>query len=264
MSSLLAEICEKKREHVVKCKAETPLSELESACKKASEPRDFRDALFKKATKGEIGLIGEIKKASPSKGLIREDFDPVVLAQEYQTGGATCLSILTDEPYFQGSIHDLHQAKAGCSLPVLRKDFILDSYQVAEARAYGADCILLIMAMLDDYQVSELEHAARQLYMDVLVEVHTVQELERALKCTSSKLIGINNRNLDTLEVDLATSETLVYGVPKGAVTVCESGIKTHADIKRMQQSNIHCFLVGESLMLQRNISRATKELLGK
>jgi len=188
----------------------------------------------------------------------------VIIAEAYETGGATCVSVLTDTPYFQGSDDDLMYARAGIRLPVLRKDFILDPYQVIESRAIGADCILLIMAALEDAQAKELEAQAIELGMDVLVEVHNAQELERALKHMSSTLIGINNRNLKTQTVDLYTSEQLVYGVPKTHLCVSESGIKSTADVQRLRQSNIHCFLVGESLLLQRSIAQATREMMGQ
>lgn len=263
MSNLLAEICIKKVEHVARCKRTTSLEVMTERAKRAYTPRLFQQSLRDKVLKGHVGLIAEIKKASPSKGLICKDYNPLVISQHYQNGGATCLSVLTDEPYFQGHMDHLSQAHAGCTLPVLRKDFILDSYQVVESRAYSADCILLIMAALSDAQAKELEATAIEWHMDVLVEVHNQQELERALTHLQSRMIGINNRNLSTLQVDLAVSEALAPMIPKGYLVVCESGIQSHADIQRMQQSDLHCFLVGESLMLQRNIEAATRALIG-
>lgn len=260
MADILAEICDVKREHIASCKALVREEELAQRARGyASPPRGFLAAL--KAKKP--ALIAEIKRASPSRGLIRDDFDAAAIAKAYAAGGAACLSVLTDAPYFQGHNDFLQQARAACSLPVLRKDFMLDAYQVTEARAIGADCILLIMAALSDAQASELEDAAFSWGMDVLVEVHDAYELDRTLTHLKSPLIGINNRNLKTLEIDLNTSISLRSQIPDNVTIVCESGIKTHADIVHMQASNIHCFLVGESLMLQRNITLATEQLLG-
>ena len=263
MSNLLAEICIKKIEHVTRCKQAVSIETMMSRAKHAYAPRLFQQSLRDKVLKGQVGLIAEIKKASPSKGIICEDYNPLVISQHYQNGGATCVSVLTDEPYFKGHMDHLSQAHAGCTLPVLRKDFMLDSYQIVESRAYSADCVLLIMAALSDAQARELEATAIEWRMDVLVEVHNQQELERALTHLQSRMIGINNRNLSTLKVDLSVSESLVKMVPKGYLVVCESGIQSHDDIVRMQQSDLHCFLVGESLMLQRNIEAATRTLLG-
>ncbi len=262
MSDILKEICDTKREHIARCKAALPASALMDRACVSPPARGFFKALEKKSATG-IALIAEIKKASPSKGLIREDFHPGQIAQSYARGGATCLSVLTDIPYFQGHNDFLVEARTACNLPVLRKDFMLDDYQVTEARAIGADCILLIMAALSDAQAADLEDAAFDLGMDVLVEVHDARELERALVSLSSPLIGINNRNLKTLEIDLETSARLRALVPQDYVVVCESGIHSHADIQSMQAANLHCFLVGESLMLQRNIEEATRQLLG-
>jgi len=262
MSDVLIEICEVKRKHIAACKAATPESALLSKLKNASAPRGFKRALQAKLDKGGGGLIAEIKKASPSKGIIREDFDPVLLAHAYEAGGAACLSVLTDIPYFHGDDNYLVQARGAVKLPVLRKDFMLDTYQVTEARALGADCILLIMAALDSTQAKELEAAALELGMDVLVEVHNEAELEQALAHLKSTLIGINNRNLKTLEVNLATSEQLVKRMPAHITAVCESGIGQHADVLRMQKAGISCFLVGESLMRQSDVAAATRHLL--
>lgn len=259
----LQEICARKREHIAEKKAAHAVSELEMRVQGVEAPRGFARAL-QSASKGHgIGIIAEVKKASPSKGLIRKDFSPPVIARSYQAGGATCLSVLTDTPYFQGEDSFLIAARGASTLPVLRKDFMLDPYQVLESRALGADCILLIMAALDDGQAKELEAAAFDLGMDVLVEVHDADELERALTHMKSSLIGINNRNLKTLQVDLKTSETLAPTIPKERIRICESGISTPDDIQRMKQAGIGCFLVGESLMRQQDVALATRSLMG-
>lgn len=262
MSDTLAQICETTRAHVAQAKARTSEQALHDAALQQTPPRGFHLALKQRIAAGGIGLIAEVKKASPSKGLIRADFEPASLARAYAQGGATCLSVLTDIAYFQGHDDYLKAARAAVSLPVLRKDFMLDAYQVLEARALGADCILLIMAALSDAQATELESLARELGMDVLVEVHDAEELERALAHLSSPLVGINNRSLKTLAVDLATSEKLRPLIPEGKTVICESGIATPADIARMRAADMHGFLVGEWLMRQTDVAAATRHLL--
>lgn len=261
MSDVLKRICDDKRDHIRACQADRPLPSLLADLASVSPPRDFIGALDAAAADG-IGLIAEIKKASPSKGLIRADFDPPALARAYADGGASCLSVLTDTPYFQGQDEYLTAARAAVSLPALRKDFMLDPYQVAEARLLGADCILLIMAALDDDQARELEAAAVEMGMAVLVEVHDAAELERALGHLASPLIGVNNRNLKTLTVDIATTEQLAPLVPEGRHVVCESGIASPADIARMRGAGVRRFLIGESLMRQADVTAAVRALL--
>lgn len=263
MSDTLARICADKWQHIEHRRALRPLSGLLADAKRASAPRGFADALSRRAAGRGLALIAELKKASPSKGLIRAAFDPPGLARAYEAGGAACLSVLTDTPYFQGEDRFLALAREAVALPVLRKDFMLDPYQVVEARALGADCILLIMAALADDQAAELEAAATELGMDVLVEVHDEAELERALRL-KARLIGINNRDLKTLSVDLATSERLAPRVPAGRDVVCESGLETHEDLLRMATIGVRRFLVGEALMRQADVTAATRALLGE
>ena len=261
MSDRLAEICATKREEVAARKALATLDDLDRQAASASPPRGFRASLEAKATEG-FGLIAEIKKASPSKGLIRADFRPAEHAVAYEHGGAACLSVLTDEPYFQGHEDYLMDARAACSLPVLRKDFMVDPWQVAESRAIGADAILIIVAALDDAVMAEIEAAAIERGMDVLVEVHDETEMERAHRLRS-RLIGVNNRDLKTFRTDLATTERLAPLAPEGALMVGESGIESHADCLRLAEAGVRCFLVGESLMRQDDVEAATRALLG-
>jgi molybdenum cofactor biosynthesis protein MoaC len=260
-NNVLAEICDRKRDHVKERKRAMPEATLLKRLADAPVPRGFADALAARVGDENYGLIAEIKKASPSKGLIRADFDPPTLAAAYLAGGATCLSVLTDEPYFQGSDDYLVAAREAVPLPVLRKDFIVDPYQLVESRVLGADCVLLIMACLDDREAETLAADAAALGMDVLVEVHDRAELDRALRL-DARLIGINNRDLKALKVDLKTAETLAPLVPHDRIAVGESGLNTPEDLDRLAMAGARCFLVGESLMRERDVAAATRKLL--
>lgn len=239
----------------------TPLAEMEKRARDLDKPRDFTGALCAAVAEGRIGLIAEIKKASPSGGLIRDPFEPAELARAYQEAGAACLSVLTDAPYFQGSPADLVTARSACALPVLRKDFMIDPFQVFEARAMGADCILLILAALSDAQARELEEIARGLDMSVLAEVHDRRELDRALGL-HTRLIGVNNRNLRTLKTDLATAEELVPLIPADRIPVAESGLRTPEDVRRMADAGARCILVGEHLLRQQDVTGAARAMV--
>lgn len=260
MTNRLIEICDTKRGEVARRKAATTISALHDRAAEQTPPRGFRKALDK-AARDDFGLIAEIKKASPSKGLIRPDFDPPAHARAYEAAGAACLSVLTDEPYFQGHDDYLVAARAACALPVLRKEFIVDPWQVLESRALGADAILIIAAALDDAQMVEIEDAALGLGMDALVEVHDAHELERAMKLRS-RLIGVNNRDLRDFSVDFARTYELVGQAPEGCTFVAESGLGSHADLTAMADHGVRCFLVGESLMRQADVEAATRALL--
>jgi indole-3-glycerol phosphate synthase len=260
MANALDNICDDKRRHIAERKSHLPMSQLVADAQRATPPRGFAEALHAASADG-YGLIAEIKRASPSKGLIRDDFDPASLARAYQAGGATCLSVLTDIPYFQGADDHLLAARSAVDLPVLRKDFMLDPYQIVEARALGADCVLLIMAALEDDMASELENVAMGYGMDVLIEVHDEQELDRAL-LLQSRLIGINNRNLKTLKTDINTTKFLAGKLPPDRLLVCESGLNSAGDLAEMAKFGARCFLIGEALMRQADVEQAVVDIL--
>ena len=261
MSDILSKICADKRDDVAARKESRPLEAVAALAKEASPVRGFAARLRDAVDAGGYGLIAEIKRASPSRGLIREDFDPAHLARACEAGGAACLSVLTDGPYFQGSDADMIAARSSVDLPVLRKDFMLDPYQIVEARALGADCVLLIMAVLDDGLARELEATAIEFGLDVLVEVHDGAELSRALKL-KTPLIGINNRNLKTFEVDLSVTEQLMADIPEDRLAVSESGLALPDDLARLSRAGANCFLIGEALMREVDVEAATRALL--
>ena len=261
MSNMLTTIIDRKYDEVAARRAKASLADLDTRAALQSAPRGFKAALDARAASGCHALIAEVKKASPSKGLIRADFDPPAIARAYAAGGATCLSVLTDAPGFQGHEDYLVAARAACDLPVLRKDFMVDPWQVAEARAMGADAILIIVAALDDGAMAEIETAAFERGMDVLVEVHDAAEMERAVRL-KSRLIGVNNRNLKTFEVDFNKTYELVGAAPADCTFVAESGLNTRAELDAMAEHGIRCFLIGEALMRQADVEAATRALV--
>jgi indole-3-glycerol phosphate synthase len=262
MIDILKRIADYKREEIAAAKHKKPWNEIVAEAHDATPTRGFRDALLKKRAQGDYALIAEVKKASPSKGLIRPDFNPAQIARDYEAGGATCLSVLTDQPSFQGSGRFLVEARAAVSLPVLRKDFMFETYQVVEARAWGADCILIILAAVNDDTARYLMDAATEWNMDALIEIHDLVELDRAL-ALDARFIGINNRNLRTFETRIETSINMAVGVPDGVLLLSESGIVSHEDLKRLdREAGIGTFLVGESLMRNENVLAATRHLL--
>jgi indole-3-glycerol phosphate synthase len=261
MSDALAAICASTREAVTRAKAKRALAAVERAAAAAPAPRQFIAALERCHRDERYALIAEIKKASPSAGLIRADFDPASLARAYRAGGAACLSVLTEEAHFSGSLQHLAEVRAAVELPLLRKDFMVDPYQIPEARAAGADAVLLILAALDDTEAAELERVASDWQLDVLAEVHNAEELRRALRL-KTRLIGINNRNLKTLQTDLVTTEKLCATVPAGRIVVSESGLAAPADLARMARAGVRTFLIGEALMRQSDVAQATRALL--
>ncbi len=260
MNNVLEQICEKKRQHVAQRKTARSLNQVINQCELVPKPHGFINAL-EKASRNGYGLIAEIKRASPSKGRIRKDFNPKSLANAYKAGGATCISVLTDTPYFEGCDEDLSKAKEAVNLPILRKDFMLDPYQIHESRALGADCILLIIAALSNDQANELEAIAISYGMDVLIEVHNQFELEQALKL-KSPLIGVNNRDLKTLKTNLETTKQLASRVPENKLLVSESGLYSREDLAEMALVGARCFLIGESLMRQDNVTTAVQDIL--
>ena len=263
MSDVLDRICAEKRGTLAERRRHRPWEAVASAAREAPAPRGFAHALQSSADRGEPALIAEIKKASPSKGLIRADFDPAFLARAYAAGGASCLSVLTDTPFFQGADGHLEAARASVDLPVLRKDFMLEPYQIAETRALGADCVLLIMAAVSDGQADELVAAAHAWGMDVLAEVHDEAELGRALPLGTG-LVGVNNRDLTTFAVDQGATRRLAPRVPTNRLVVCESGLHSHADVTAMREAGAHAFLIGEALMRHADVTAATAAILGR